>query len=480
MSPEVLPEAFIVVCRSIVTKHIFFFLSALTSEWIKFFKDAGLPPTIAAKYAILFTDHRIQRNMLSDLSKEILSDMGIQALGDIIAILKYAKDVYTQEEREKVYSGGDSAGSVSGSSTPKRDTPTSRTVARYLPRSYDMGPMNSPMLSAISKETTTSGLSRALAARLGNAQQTLVAKPSPSVSGRLGKRKTVVTTKTVAAKQKEEVPVQKKRRVLPEHEGGYKVKMPEGTTAKTKKILAMQKKKATKSVFDRLGASSEVSSSSGPKITITVPKESTQSTNARSVFARLGPGAKIQAATSTSCDEDVVEEMEVEDDDDVVEYAGVLKTPKPRVTPPAKPTPRPAGKFVISKASSTIVLKNAADTTIGVESAGILAGKARTKPSVMQRLGSGTLPTPASKNTKVIITKPVSASVLSRAPVTRASTSNLLISSTTGGRKIATTRSASISVRRGGGGGGRGARGGRGGASGKSGGVFSRLGRVNL
>lgn len=36
---------------------------------------------------------------------------------------------------------------------------------------------------------------------------------------------------------KEEVPVQKKIRVLPEHEGRYKIKMPEGTTPKTQKLL---------------------------------------------------------------------------------------------------------------------------------------------------------------------------------------------------------------------------------------------------
>lgn len=35
----------------------------------------------------------------------------------------------------------------------------------------------------------------------------------------------------------EEVPVPKSRRVLPEHEGGYKITMPSGTTAKTQKIL---------------------------------------------------------------------------------------------------------------------------------------------------------------------------------------------------------------------------------------------------
>jgi len=37
---------------------------------------------------------------------------------------------------------------------------------------------------------------------------------------------------------REEVPLQKKRRVLPEHEGRYKIKMPEGTSPKTAKLIA--------------------------------------------------------------------------------------------------------------------------------------------------------------------------------------------------------------------------------------------------
>lgn len=41
---------------------------------------------------------------------------------------------------------------------------------------------------------------------------------------------------------KEEVPVQKKIRVLPEHEGKYKIKMPEGTTPKTQKLLQSRRK----------------------------------------------------------------------------------------------------------------------------------------------------------------------------------------------------------------------------------------------
>ena len=61
------------------------------SFWIKFFTDAGILPSEAANYAVIFTDHRIQSTMLVDLNKEYLTEMGIKFMGDVIAILKHAK-----------------------------------------------------------------------------------------------------------------------------------------------------------------------------------------------------------------------------------------------------------------------------------------------------------------------------------------------------------------------------------------------------
>ncbi|XP_025413786.1 uncharacterized protein C19orf47 homolog isoform X1 [Sipha flava] len=64
--------------------------------WIKFFSDAGIPSFASSKYATIFYENRIQSNMLMDLDKDILKEMGITVIGDIIGILKHAKDVYRE------------------------------------------------------------------------------------------------------------------------------------------------------------------------------------------------------------------------------------------------------------------------------------------------------------------------------------------------------------------------------------------------
>lgn len=58
--------------------------------------DTGIPSFASAKYASIFYENRIQSNMLMDLDKDILKEMGITVIGDIIAILKHAKDVYRE------------------------------------------------------------------------------------------------------------------------------------------------------------------------------------------------------------------------------------------------------------------------------------------------------------------------------------------------------------------------------------------------
>lgn len=64
--------------------------------WFQFFLDSGIPPADAGNYAVTFTTNRIQMDMITDLTKDYLRDMGITVLGDVIAILKHAKVVHAQ------------------------------------------------------------------------------------------------------------------------------------------------------------------------------------------------------------------------------------------------------------------------------------------------------------------------------------------------------------------------------------------------
>ncbi|RUS79872.1 hypothetical protein EGW08_012350 [Elysia chlorotica] len=113
-----------------------------TSYWINFFTSSGIPAGDATHYAIIFCDNRITRDMLLDLSKEYLTDMGISRLGDVIAILKHAKEVFNQEARDKVMkSTALSLESSSHSASPRRSTAASRMVNHFTGKHPEAAPM---------------------------------------------------------------------------------------------------------------------------------------------------------------------------------------------------------------------------------------------------------------------------------------------------------------------------------------------------
>ena len=58
-------------------------------SWLKFLAYSKIPEEEAKTYADIFVKNRILDP--SDLTKEILQELGITVLGDIIAILKHAK-----------------------------------------------------------------------------------------------------------------------------------------------------------------------------------------------------------------------------------------------------------------------------------------------------------------------------------------------------------------------------------------------------
>lgn len=75
---------------------LFLFLFLSSDWWIKFFTDSGIPSFASSEYAVIFYENRIQCNMLMDLDKNILKEIGIKVIGDRIAILKHAKKVYSE------------------------------------------------------------------------------------------------------------------------------------------------------------------------------------------------------------------------------------------------------------------------------------------------------------------------------------------------------------------------------------------------
>lgn len=105
-----------------------------TAQWVQFFTASGLPSEVALRYAVVFSENRIQRGMLLDLTKEYLFDMGIHIMGDVIAILKHAKHVHSQEAQEKAISASSGSTKLVGiPSRYPRKTMVDAPQERHLP-----------------------------------------------------------------------------------------------------------------------------------------------------------------------------------------------------------------------------------------------------------------------------------------------------------------------------------------------------------
>ncbi|KAG5676099.1 hypothetical protein PVAND_005953 [Polypedilum vanderplanki] len=226
--------------------------SSGAASWVKFFTTAGIDNKIAATYAHIFVENRIRTDMLSELNKEYLREMGITVMGDIISILRHAKIVNDQNVRDKI---------LSSNTEPIVVNKTLKAVAKIRPA------------SPIQVRST----------------------PLSSVA------------------------VTQPRRVLPEHEGKYKVSLPKGSTKKSREILAkhsaMQMDKIEKkSIFERLNPKTEdidMSDESSSENSLTkLTKVS------KSIFNRLG-GYEVDKKIK----------------DNSIEFAGILKN-SPTKQPP--------------------------------------------------------------------------------------------------------------------------------------------------
>ena len=62
------------------------------SSWEQFFSEAKIPKRDSTAYAKIFVNNRITGELLSDITKETLQELGINVLGDCLAILKHARN----------------------------------------------------------------------------------------------------------------------------------------------------------------------------------------------------------------------------------------------------------------------------------------------------------------------------------------------------------------------------------------------------
>ncbi|XP_032697858.1 uncharacterized protein C19orf47 homolog isoform X1 [Lontra canadensis] len=330
-----------------------------TSEWIQFFKEAGIPPGPAVNYAVMFVDNRIQKSMLLDLNKEIMNELGVTVVGDIIAILKHAKVVHRQDMcKAATESVPCSPNPLPGEIRRGASSAASRMIANSLNRDSPPGtPPRRP-------DTSTS-------------------KISVTVSNKMAAK----SAKAAAVAQREEeslaVPT-KRRRVTAEMEGKYIINMPKGTTPRTRKILEQQqaaKGLQRTSVFDRLGAETKADTTTGNKPT--------------GVFSRLGATPEM--------DEDLAWDSDNDSSSSVLQYAGVLKK---LGRGPVKPSPQPA---LTVKAKATSSATTAATPTLRRLALSSRPGLERkpeslSKVSIIQRLGKAAL-VPEAQDSQVTSTK---------------------------------------------------------------------------
>ncbi|XP_029628224.1 uncharacterized protein C19orf47 homolog isoform X3 [Salmo trutta] len=287
--------------------------------------------------------------MLMDLSKEIMMDLGITVIGDIIAILKHAKQVYRQDMC-KMATQAITSGQSSVQTELRRTahTPATRMIANAL--SHDSPP------TTPAHHTDNRAISVTVSNKQAKSGKAVLSRPADEGNGLPAKR----------------------RRVTAEMEGKYIINMPKGTTARTARILAQQAKKGNKrmSVFERLGAESKADTTTG-------------SSKATGVFSRLGraDGAEEEQGTAGRVDVDGAEEEEEEEEDysdgegSVLQYAGVLK----RLPPSQKKEP------VAPKLAPTTLrrlgVKFKLPPTDSPSSSSSPNGLPPAKLSVLQRLG---------------------------------------------------------------------------------------------
>ncbi|XP_064593619.1 uncharacterized protein C19orf47 homolog [Zonotrichia leucophrys gambelii] len=279
-----------------------------TSEWLRFFEDAGIPPGPALGYAVAFVDNRIHKNMLLDLTRELMKELGITVVGDVIAILRHAKVVHRQEmcraasqSLQPEPAGGSRRDPLDHQwdheQDPDRDRPQDPPRAhrdppdppraRRDPQDHPRDPTRAPVGAA----------GRMIAKSLS--REPPRNPPGAGIS--------VTVPNGAGGSGAEAVPaLPRRRRVTAEAEGKYVISLPKGTTARSRHILRLHAARGLgrPSVFERLGAEAKAAAAAGAKPS--------------GVFSRLGAAPEGPDGTADPSAGDPA-------DPEALPYAGVLK-----------------------------------------------------------------------------------------------------------------------------------------------------------
>lgn len=265
--------------------------ASLSAYWVKFFKGAGFPLDVATKHAVVFSNNRIKPDMLPDLDKPSLKDMGITLMGDMIAILRYAKKVVEETTCERFL-----VDSEDNDGPPKTlvkkvtvKNPTNKTVIPKLKsdtvatKKIIKIPTSSVKKPIIAKKTASSSSSSSS----GNILIDLANEKKQTIL----KRKLEDDEEDVTYDNNNDDEWQKSPKRMKALEKkddvGYTVILPKGSTSRSQQILKkIVDQKRT--VFDRLGDSSVTSTTnpieSSPTFNVTGFGKDVK----RSVFNRLG------------------------------------------------------------------------------------------------------------------------------------------------------------------------------------------------
>ncbi|CAH0592134.1 unnamed protein product [Chrysodeixis includens] len=184
--------------------------SNLTGMWVSFFTAAGIPSDVSATYALTFTENRIQNDMLLDLNKEYLRDMGISRMGDVIAILRHAKQVHESTARDRVLSTTTPAAKVPVAAVTGRATvasqpssPASRILEHYT-RNPQVQEPPSPATQLKRKSLETGNndvnMKKSRLIRFAEASQPQIKEASKTVFARLGNSEPIKVSMKAAVK----------------------------------------------------------------------------------------------------------------------------------------------------------------------------------------------------------------------------------------------------------------------------------------